>query len=53
MELDRIKFMNRRLKQTECDHSAYKMMPIWRGLFGIGWVCTQCGLVKQNLEATK
>ena len=51
MMCDRIKYMNRRLKQADCNHSAYKMMPVWKGLFGIAWVCTQCGIIKQNLEA--
>jgi hypothetical protein len=48
-----IEQFEKRLKQAKCDHSAYKMLPIWGGLFGICWECTQCGLIKRELEADK
>ena len=40
-------------KQSKCNHSAYKMLPIWNGLFGICWECTQCGMIKQDLKDDK
>ena len=48
-----IEFIKKRFKQSKCDHSAYKMLPVWNGLFGIAWECTQCGIIKRNLEANK
>ena len=48
-----IEHIEKTLKQAKCNHSAYRMLPIWGGLFGICWVCTQCGIVKQELEGRK
>ena len=45
-----IERIEKRFKQATCNHSAYKMLPIWGGLFGICWECTQCGMIKQELE---
>lgn len=42
-----------RLKKATCNHSAYKMLPIWGGLFGTCWMCTQCGIIKQELKEYK
>ena len=48
-----IEQIEKRLKRATCNHSAYKMLPIWGGLFGFCWECTQCGMIKQELEADK
>lgn len=48
-----IEFIRKRFKAAICNHSAYKMLPIWEGLFGIGWECTQCGIIKQELQERK
>lgn len=45
--------IEKRLKQAKCNHSAYKMLPIWGGLFGICWECTQCGMIQQKLDKKK
>lgn len=49
-----IEHIEKRLKRATCNHSAYKMLLI-RAPYGcaIGWVCTQCGLIKRELEADK
>lgn len=48
-----IEHIEERLKRATCNHSAYKMLPIWGGLFGFCWECTQCGLIQQKLEERK
>ena len=48
-----IEHIEKTLKQAKCNHSAYKMLPIWGGLFGICWKSTQCGIIKQELEEYK
>ncbi len=48
-----IKRIEKRYKQASCNHSAYKMLPIWGGLFGIGWECTQCGMITQDVTACR
>ena len=50
MDIESIK---KRFKQSKCNHSAYKMLPVWNGLFGICWQCTQCGIIRWELEANK
>ena len=50
MDFDAIR---KRFKQANCNHSAYKMLPIWKGFFGICWECTQCGIIRRELEADK
>ena len=48
-----IENIEKRYRQATCNHSAYKMLPIWGGHFGICWKCTQCGMIKQKLEESK
>lgn len=49
----RREYIEKILKQDKCNHSAYKMIPIWGGLFGNCWECTQCGMIKQELKEDK
>ena len=48
-----IERIEKRYKKATCNHSAYKMLPIWGGLFGICWECTQCGMILPKLEDYK
>ena len=48
-----IESIKKKFKQSKCNHSAYKMLSIWNGLFGIAWECSQCGIVRQKLEVDK
>lgn len=43
------KLIKKRWKQAKCNHSAYKMLPIFGGLFGFCWECAQCGMIKQEV----
>lgn len=46
-----VKTLERRYKQETCDHSAYKRLPIWKGIFQVSaWVCTQCGITKPDWQ---
>ena len=48
-----IERIEKRFKQDKCNHSTYKMLPVWGGIFGICWEYTKCGIVKQELEGRK
>ena len=44
-----IEYIKKKFKQAECNHPAFRMLPIFDGLFGICWECTKCGIIKQEV----